>query len=490
MTKTPALVALFLLAMPIPVTSTVAQSNDAYSQALNEYTSVKTPFLKQYEGKLASSGYEFTKYATQFFGVRGIPWDYIDYAKKAASSRSAEPYDLLKLMLKRGAATYGTDAGAVLFKNLKGPQAEAIASKLSALGFKKGEDLHEFQHKLAGVATGLGDDPQSSFVMDVLTQSMIQFNPTFAAAYTGYKLAQEGYKAMARWVGNETTRAMFVDLQRYDPDASNPNNRDVTLILQQRTFEAAELAEPRRILTNHNRATGKPPPTDREVKIFILQQYNAWDEEKQRRAAEAPLLQRAQAYYDALEQFEKEKMLEEEGEDLDEAAFASRFMDEYMKIYRSLMAMKGDHPWPAQGKAYVEQLAFDLLKRKLDNYADDPAKYEDWFYDQMQIIGWVKKPDQKQIDNAARYLSSLMLTAPEKIGILGPPDGYGNAGRRQELPMLGWTMVRGWHVPLYRPARRRFRRARGRGQGARVPRHRSSRRQVFCRTGGRMARSA
>ena len=322
---------------------------------------------------------------------------------------------MLKLMLKRGAATYGTDAGAVLFKKLKGPQADAIAGKLSALGFTKGEDLHDFQHKLASLATGLGDDTQSSFVMDVLTQSMIQFNPTFAAAYTGYKLAQEGYKEMARWVGNTTTRAMFDDLQRYDPDASNPNNRDVALILQQRDFDAAELAEPRRILTNHNRAEHKPPPTDREVKIFILQQYNAWDEEKQRRAAEAPLLQRAKAYYDTLKQFEKEKMFEEDDEDLDEPAVAARFMDEYMKIYRSLMAMKGDKPWPAQGKAYVEGLAFDLLKRKLDDYADDAGKYEDWFYDQMQIIGWAKRPDQKQIDNAARYLSSLMLTAPEKI---------------------------------------------------------------------------
>jgi len=108
-------------------------------------------------------------------------------------------------------------------------------------------------------------------------------------------------------------------------------------------------------------------------------------------------------------------MFEEEGEDVEEKELAARFMDEYMKIYRSMLAMKGDNLWPAGGRAYVEKLAFDLLKRKLDNYADDPAKYEDWFYDQMQIIGWAKKFDQKRIDGAAQYLAKAMRVSPVKI---------------------------------------------------------------------------
>ena len=56
MTKQLAAAGLFLLALAAPTTPTLAQSNDAYSQALNDYTSVKTPFPQGVRGQAGFVG--------------------------------------------------------------------------------------------------------------------------------------------------------------------------------------------------------------------------------------------------------------------------------------------------------------------------------------------------------------------------------------------------------------------------------------------------
>lgn len=397
-----------------------AAAAGAYDEALEKHLTVDKPFLKESEAKLVSSSYEFGKYLAQYFGAPPAVFDAVDYAKVAASERDIAPGALARYMMKRYAATYSTKMGNHLFAKLDDPQRAQLAEKLAAFGFEKGADPLVFQHKLASVFAGLGEDEaQSSAAADVIVQTMIQFNPSFAVAYSGYRLAAEGFKELDRWVSNETTRAMFKDLQQWDPDASHPENRDVTLILEQRSFDEMELKEPRRILAKLHDQSGWPAPSDLEVKHFILKQYDAWTVEKQQRAEEEPLLRRAKAYFESLKEFEKRKMFGEE----DEPDLAESFIEEYMKIYRTLMQWKGDKPWPAGGRQWVEDLAFDLLKRKLDNYADEPWKYEDWLFDQMQIIGWAKRFDEAKIASASDSIAKLMVASPENIDSMAAQMG-------------------------------------------------------------------
>ena len=409
-------VASLLLLAP---TGTAAAAG-AYDEALERHLTVDKPFLKENEAKLVSSSYEFGKYLAQYFGAPPAVFDAVDYAKVAASERDIAPGALARYMMKRYAAANPTTMGNHLFARLDDPQRAQLAEKLAAFGFEKGADPAAFQHKLASVFAGVGEDEaQSSAAADVIVQTMIQFNPSFAVAYSGYRLAAEGYKELDRWISNETTRAMFKDLQQWDPDASHPENRDVTLILEQRSFDEAELEEPRRLLAKLHSQSGKPTPTDLEVKHFILKQYDAWTIEKQQRAEEEPLLRRAKAYFESLKDFEKRKMFGEG----DEPDLAEAFVEEYMKVYRTLMQWKGDKPWPAGGRQWVENLAFDLLKRKLDNYADEPWKYEDWLFDQMQIIGWAKRFDEAKIVSASNSIAKLMVASPEKIDTMAGQMG-------------------------------------------------------------------
>lgn len=420
-------VILILLTMGLALAGTpraTAQAPSAYQAALADHLKVQKPFLKEYQGKVKSWGYEFGKYVAQYFGAPASYVDALDYAKAVASEGDIAPGALARYLLKRSAATFSTSAGKHLFDRLNDPQRAELAEKLAAFGFSKGADVTEFQRKVAGVVAGVGrDDEQSSVAMDVIIQTTMRFNLKFAIAYSGYRLAAEGFKEMDRWVSNKTTLAMFDDLERWDPDAAHPENRDVALILEQRTFDAAELAEPRRILAKLHAQDGKAPPTDLEVKHFILQQYNEWAIEKEQRASSAPLLQRAEAYFNTLSDFDKRKMLGGGDDDLDDADLAEAFIEEYMEIYRTLMEWKGDKPWPAGGPKSIEDLAFDLLKRKLDNYADEPWKYDDWFFDQMQIIGWAKKPDEAKIASAASSLAKLMATTPARIDSMAAQMG-------------------------------------------------------------------
>ena len=208
-------------------------------------------------------------------------------------------------------------------------------------------------------------------------------------AYHGVKLAEEAVRVYRNYVDNERTQQLFRALGKFEKGEGRANTRKY--FLEEYARRTIHYNEARRALAEIHRAAGKGAPSNAEVEQFIWRRYERWQNDKAASRADADLLEQVRDYYLRLQDYEKEDMFGPGSEE----KWSETFQDEYAALYRRLVALRGDNPWPGgmdRGRQPVRWEAYRLLKRWFtEDLSDMQVEYE------LRVLaagwGWIAKAD-------------------------------------------------------------------------------------------------
>lgn len=356
-------------AAPVPA-QTQKQLSDAYSEALKKHRTVDTTL--DHDVDVKGKMLDLAKTFVDKTGIGIDKWDNIkngvmsgvELWEAEGKTGGMTEADIMRFIAKT-ALPYASDAQ---FKKLNLSD-ETIA-------WIKANAANVTDAGAAGAGTAAGGGSWEDVGKELVAGGIDALCPQCAIGRRVIALAVEGGKAVEAWVQDE---AVAMEFARFENESMIP---------------VGVLAGQRMLLTNAKAVMMQytaTEPTEDEVIAFVQDQFRRWKAEKDRKATEAAMLEKARQDFLDLASWDRNAF----GKDAD--AQADAYSRAVLDTYRDLMAYATPQCIFDNGHDGILRAATFLVRKQ----ALPVLEYRAAFKNQLRSLGCIEKLPEMDADTAA-----------------------------------------------------------------------------------------